>query len=109
MILPWVLSLILLCATYIGHLEKMTAHSAIHIRTIRTAHHHFEIAEKQVLHCERQIEQSTTSFDSHCFIQSIGKHIWKITSKQKPGIEIHVYVNHEERIVQRLNWRQTFE
>ena len=109
MILAWVLSLLLLVSSLITYLERMAALSRIETSTMRAAHRNFVAAEKAVMECEQNISQITALAENHCFIQSAGKNIWLISSKQKPSIQIHVYLDEKTGIATRLNWRQSFE
>jgi hypothetical protein len=87
----------------------MTALSIIETNTMRTSQRNFFAAEKSILACEQNISQITALAENHCFIQSVGKSIWLISSKQKPSIQIHVYLDEKTGIATRLNWRQSFE
>ena len=109
MILAWVLSLLLLVSSLITYLERMTALSMIEINAMRTSHRNFVAAEKSVMECEQNISQITALAENNCFIQSVGKNIWLISSKQKPSIQVHVYLDEKSGIATRLNWRQSFE
>jgi len=108
-ILAWVLSLLLLVSSLITYLERMTALSMIETSTMRASQRHFIAAEKSVLECQQNISQITMLTENNCFIQSIGKNIWLISSKQKPSIEVHIYVDEKTGVATRLNWRQSFE
>ena len=76
---------------------------------MRTSQGNFVAAEKAILECEQNISQITVLAENHCFIQSVGKNIWLISSKQKPSIQVHVYLDEKTGIATRLNWRQSFE
>jgi hypothetical protein len=109
MILAWVLSLLLLCASLIVHLERLTALRIIEVKTITLAQQNFIAAEKAVLDCEKSLSMLSSLAENHCFTQSISKNIWLITSKQKPTIQVHVVLDQKSGIATRLNWRQSFE
>lgn len=109
MILAWVLSLLLLLSSLIAYLERMTALSMIESIAMKASHRHFVAAEKSVMECEQNFSQITALAENNCFIQSVGKNIWLISSKQKPSIQIHVYLDEKTGIATRLNWRQSFE
>lgn len=109
MILAWVLSLLLLVSSLITYLERMTALAMIETNTMRASHRNFVAAEKSVIECEQNISQITVLAENHCFIKSAGKNIWLISSKQKPSIQVHVYLDEKTGIATRLNWRQSFE
>jgi hypothetical protein len=108
-ILAWVLSLLLLLASLLSYLERMTAFTLIETSTMRASHRHFVAAEKSILECEQNISQITVLAENHCFIQSVGKNIWLISSKQKPSIQVHIHLDEKTGIATRLNWRQSFE
>ena len=111
MILAWVLSLILLCSALIKQLESLTTQSLIELKAMTDAQEQFFSAEKSVVECEHELAQRVISnvSDSSCIYRDMGNHVWKISSKQKPGVEVHVYADPQTDSAQRLNWRQTFE
>ena len=90
MILAWVLSLLLLVSSLVAYLERMTALSIIEKNGMTLAHRNFIAAEKSVLECEENISQLAVLTQNHCFIQSVGKNIWLISSKQKPSIQVQI-------------------
>jgi hypothetical protein len=91
------------------HLEQMTALTIIEMQTVAKSQNNFMVAEVAILDCEKNINQLSALAENSCFIQPIGKQIWKITSKQKPMIETHVYFDEKTGLIKRLNWRQAFE
>ena len=109
MILAWVISLLLLCASLIMHLERLTALRLMEIKTIETAQQNFIAAEKAVLDCENNLTMLPLLADTPCFIQALSKNTWLITSKQKPAIQIHVVLDEKSGSTTRINWRQVFE
>lgn len=108
MILAWVLSLILFCSALVAHLERMTALSIIELNSMKLAQQQWLAAEQAVLECEVNIRQASMFLTHDCFIQSLGNNLWKITSKQKPGIEVQVLLDESTGHTHRINWRQTF-
>ena len=109
MILAWAISLLLLCASLVAHLERLTALRIIELRTIEMAQHNFINAEKAVLDCEKNLTALSVLSENSCFIQAISKNIWLVTSKQKPAIQVHLALDEKSGTVIRLNWRQVFE
>ena len=109
MILAWVISLLLLCSTLLTHLERLGALRIIEVNTIESAQSKFIAAEKSILQCEAHISNLSTLAQNDCYIQSAGKNIWRITSKDKPIIEIHIHVDEKTGAVRRMNWCQIFE
>ena len=109
MILAWVISLLLLCASLVLQLERLTALRLIELQAIERAQHHFIAAENAVIACESNLTKLAELNQNDCFIQPVGKHIWRITSKQKPAIEIHVALDEKSGTSTRINWRQVFE
>jgi hypothetical protein len=109
MILAWVLSLLLLCASLIVHLERLTALRIIEVKTIALAQQHFIAAEKAVLDCEQNLGTLSALTENNCFIRPISKNIWLITSKPKPTIQVHVLLDDKSGNTKRLNWRQSFD
>jgi len=109
LILAWVLSLLLLCASLIVHLERLTALRIIEVKTIALAQQNFIAAEKAVLDCEQSLIILSVLIENDCFIQSITKNIWLISSKKKPTIQVHVVLDENSGSTTRLNWRQSFD
>ena len=109
MILAWVLSLLLLCTSLVVQLERLTALRMIEVKTLEDSQKNFITAEKAILDCEQNISMLSALSESHCFIQSISKNIWLITSKQKPAIQVYVALDEKSGTARRLNWRQAFE
>lgn len=109
MILIWVFSLILLGSSIIQQLTGMTSQSILELKSMTNAQERFIATERTIVECEKSLAFNTSIGDEICEIQLIGQHVWKITSKQKPGIEVHVYRHPESAEWQRLNWRQAFE
>jgi hypothetical protein len=109
MILAWVLSLLLLCASLIVQLERLTALRMIEVKTLESTQKNFITAEKAVLDCEKNLSMLSALSENHCFIQPISKNLWLITSKQKPVIQVYIALDEQSGTARRLNWRQAFE
>jgi hypothetical protein len=109
MILAWVISLLLLCATLIMNLERWSTLKLMHVNTIKTAQEQFMKSEQSTIECEQHILNLSNLPESNCNIQSAGKNIWMISSKEKPAIQIHVHVDKNSGVAKRINWRQAFE
>ena len=109
MILAWVISLLLLCSSLIVYLERLTVLRVMEVKTIENAQEKFIATEKSVLQCEDNITNISVLKENHCFIEPAGKNQWRISSKEKPSIQIHVLVDEKSGVVSRLNWRQAFE
>jgi len=108
-ILAWVLSLLMLCSSLIVYLERMAALSIVELNTMTAARQGFIAADKAVVECENNISNLAALTENACFIQPAGKDIWLITSKQKPGVQVHVFLDEKTGLATRLNWRQVFE
>ena len=109
MILVWVTSLLLLCSSLIVHLERLTALRITEGKTIELVQAGFISTEKAVLECEQNLASLGVLHENTCFIQSISKNVWLISSKQKPTIQVHVALDEKSGLTTRLNWRQVFE
>ena len=109
MILAWVISLLLLCASLVVHLERLTALRIIEMKTIEIAQQNFMLAEKAVLDCENNLTTLSVLTENPCFIQPLSQNIWQITSKQNPAIQVHVALDEKSGTTTRINWRQVFE
>jgi len=108
-ILAWVLSLLMLCSSLIVYLERMAALSIIELNTMNATRRGFIAADKAVMECEKNISNLAALTENACFIQSAGKNIWLITSKQKPSVQVHIFLDEKTGLATRLNWRQVFE
>jgi hypothetical protein len=109
MILAWVISLLLVCSALIMNLEGWSVLKLMHVNAIKTAQEQFMKSEQSVIECEKHILNISSLPESYCNIQSVGKNIWKISSKEKPVIKIHVHMNEKSGVVTRINWRQAFD
>ena len=76
---------------------------------MEVAKKHFLAAEKSVLDCEKNLTTLANFEENVCFVQSVGKNRWLISSKEKPAIQIGVVIDATSGIVTRMNWRQVFE
>ena len=109
MILAWVMSLLLLCSSLIVCAERLNALRIVEVHTMEQMQKHFLAAEKAALECEKNLTNLSELEENHCFIQSMGRNHWLITSKEKPAIQIGVVVEEKTSEVTRLNWRQVFD
>ena len=109
MILAWVISLLLLCASLIVHLEHLTTLRIIEVKAIKLAQKNFIAAEKAVLDCEQNLSTLSALSEAPCYIQSISNNIWLITSQPKPTIQVHLLLDEKSGTRKRLNWRQSFD
>lgn len=109
MILAWVISLLLLCSSLITYLERLNALRIVEINTIETVQKNFIASERAVLECEQNLNALADLKEYACFIQSVGKNIWLISSKEKPAIQIGIIMDEKTGIATRVNWRQVFE
>jgi hypothetical protein len=109
MILAWVIALLLLCSSLISYLEGLSSLRIIEVNTMQLATHHFIAAERSVLECEKSLTILSELQENACFIQSMGKNRWLITSKEKPAIQIGVLIDEKTGSVTRVNWQQVFE
>jgi hypothetical protein len=109
MILAWVISLLLVCATLIMNLERWSTLKLMHVNSIRATQEQFMKSEQSVIECEQHILNLSNLPQSHCNIQSVGKNIWMISSIERPIIQIHIHVDENSNVATRINWRQAFE
>ena len=109
MILAWVISLLLICSSLIAHLGQWSALKLMHVNSIKATQEQFMKSEQSVFECEKHISNISSLPESYCNIQSVGKNIWLISSKEKPVIQIHVHVDKNSGVAKRINWRQAFE
>ena len=109
MIIAWVLSLLLLLSSLVHHLERLAALEVISVSTYLKSHQQFIAAEKALLECEQHLSNIAELENAACHVQSAGKNLWLISSKEKPVLEILVFLDEQTSLVTRLNWRQQFE
>lgn len=109
MIIVWVIFLLVLLSTVLGHLERLLTLEVIALSTFEQSHRQLIAAEKSVLECEISLSNITVIESNACHIQSSGKNLWMISSKGKPSIEVLVLMDEKTQIVSRLNWRQQFD
>ena len=109
MIIAWVLSLLFLLSSLVAHLERLAALEMVAANSYVESHKQFIAAENALLECERHLSNMTALENISCHIQSAGKNRWLISSKDKPVLEILVYLDIKTNTVTRLNWRQRFE
>lgn len=107
--IAWVASFILLLSTLIAHLERVTALEIVSINTRRQTQQNFVAAEKAILECQNNLSSITPEHMQSCYIQSAGTNYWLISSKEKPMIEVLVFLDEKTGSATRLNWRQAFE
>lgn len=99
----------MLCSSLIVYLERMVMLSIVELNTMTASRRGFMAAEKAVVECEKNISNISALKENACFIQPAGKNIWLITSKQKPGVQLHVFLDEKTGLATRLNWQQVFE
>lgn len=109
MMIAWVLSLLVLLSTVLGHLERLLTLEVISLSTFEQSHRQFIDAEKSLLECERNLSNITAIENKACHVQSSGKNRWLISTQGKPSIEVLVLMDDKTQIVSRLNWRQKFD
>lgn len=109
MIIAWVLSLLVLLATALGHLERLLTLETIALSTFEQSHKQFIVAEKSLLDCEKRLSNVTLIESDGCHIQSSGKNLWLISTKGKSSLEALVFMDDKTHIAMRLNWRQKFD
>jgi len=108
-IIAWVLSLLTLLSMLVMQLERLAALEVMSVNTYAEAQKEFIAAEKALLECEKYISNITALVNPTCYIQSVGKNLWLISSKSKPSLEILIFLDEKTNIATRLNWRQNFE
>ena len=109
MIIAWILSLVMLISSLIQILERSVALELIRFDAITSAGKKLIESEKLLLECEENLASIASLNHSHCHIQSVGKNLWLISTKDKPTIEILVFLDEKTKQATRLNWRQEFE
>ncbi len=109
MIIAWVLSLFMLISSLIQILERSVALELIRLNAVTSAGKKLIASEKLLLECEENLASIASLNHSHCHIQSVGKNLWLISTKESPTLEILVFLDDKNKQVTRINWRQKFE
>ena len=109
MIIAWVLSLFMLISSLIQILERSVALELIRLDAITSAGKKLIASEKLLLECQESLARIASLNHTDCHIQSAGKNLWLISTKDKPTIEILVFLDEKTKQATRLNWRQEFE
>ncbi len=108
MIIAWVVSLLLLMASLVGYLQKLTSLELIATQTMTSSQVELVAAEEVLLACENNISNISTLPSNACVFQSIGQQLWKISTTGNVTIESVVYLDQASGIPTRLSWRQVF-
>ena len=108
MIIAWVLSLLLLMASLIAHLQRTTTLEIIAIQTMQASQANFIRAEKALLECESAITHFASLPANQCKVQSLGKQLWKVSTAGEPTLESIVFLGDVSTTPVRLSWRQVF-
>lgn len=109
MIIAWVLSLLMLLASLVNILERSVALELISLHATIDSGKKLITSEKSLLECEENLGNIAVLNHSTCHIQSAGKNLWLISTKEKPTLEVLVVLDEKTKQVTRLNWRQEFE
>ena len=109
MIIAWILSLFMLISSLIQILERSVALELIRLNAVTNAGKKLIASEKLLLECEENLASIASLNHSHCHIQSVGKNLWIISTKDKPTIEVLVFLDEKTKQPTRINWRQKFE
>lgn len=109
MIIVWVLSLLALLTSLISGMERMTTLEMISNTAVVTSGKQFIAAEHALEKCQVEMMSIVHSANSPCHLQSVGKDLWLISTKENPRLEILVHLDEKTGAVRRLNWRQQFD
>lgn len=109
MIIAWVLSLFMLISSLIQILERSVALELIRLNAVTSAGKKLIASEKLLLECQENLASIASLNHSHCHIQSVGKNLWLISTKENPALEILVFLDEKTKQATRINWRQKFE
>ena len=109
MIIAWVLSLLLILATMLAHLERLLTLESIALHTYEQSASQFIASEKSLIECEKNLSNMKIMENDLCHVRSVGKNLWLISSKQSPHLEVLVFLDDQTHLATRLNWRQVFD
>ena len=109
MIIAWILSIIFSFSSLILYLERMNALELIHIQTQSQIQEKFIQAEKIILECQADLLLAMDEHHPNCDFHSPQKNYWLISNLEKPQIEVLVFMDSQQGVLTRLNWRQVFD
>ena len=109
MIIAWILSIIFSFSSLILYFEKINALELIQIQTQSQSQEKFIQAEKIILDCQTDLILGVSDHHPNCDFHSPQKNYWLISNLEKPQIEVLVFVDSQQGILKRLNWRQVFD
>lgn len=109
MVIAWVLSLLVLIASLLGHLEHLLALEVIAFNTFEQSAKRMIASEKILVECEQHLFNLAKEIGDSCHVQSAGKNLWLISTKEKPSIEVLVFLDDQTHLTSRLSWRQKFD
>lgn len=109
MVIAWVLSLLVLIASLLGHLEHLLALEMIAFNTFEQSAKRMIASEKTLVKCEQHLFNVASEIGDSCHIQSAGKNLWLISTKEKPSLEVLVFLDDRTHLTGRLSWRQKFD
>lgn len=98
-----------LLSSLISSLERMSALEIMSGNTVVVSGQQFIAAEKALDSCESDFMNTANHANSPCYLQSAGKDLWLISTKENPRLEVLVHFDEKTGAVRRLNWRQQFE
>jgi len=99
----------MLLSMLVIQLERLAALEVVSVNTVAESQQGFIAAEKAILVCEEHLSNIAALANATCHIQSVGKHLWLISSKAKPSLEVLIFLDEKTNTAKRLNWRQSFE
>lgn len=99
----------MLISSLIQILERSVALELIRLNAVTTAGKKLIASEKLLLECKENLASITSLNQSYCHIQSVGKNLWLISTKETPALEIVVFLDEKTKKATRINWRQKFE
>jgi len=108
-IIAWVLSLLVLLATMLMHLERLLTIELLAFNTYQQSASQFIASEKSLIECEKNLTNMTIMENDLCHVRSVRKNLWLLSSKQKPHLEVLVFLDDETHLATRLSWRQAFD
>ena len=109
MIIAWILSIIFSFSSLILYLERMNSLELTHIQTHSQMQEKFIQAEKIILNCQADFVLGEYEDHPDCDFHSPQKNYWLISNLEKPQIEVLVFMDSQQGVLTRLNWRQVFD
>ena len=91
------------------HLERLLTLELLAFNTYQQSASQFIASEKSLIEGEKNLTNMTIMENDVCHVRSVRKNLWLLSSKQKPNLEVLVFLDDKKHLATRLSWRQAFD